>query len=128
DEKERATMPIIRFEDERDQVQYGLDEEVLQNGVTSGLAELLGGNFFEGLRPTGERARVIHLLAPIVTNNVIDWTCLLARCVVLDMAYAETPTRRTTSAIAIPYVSTNRIATYLEPEIFPYASWLNSLL
>ena len=64
-------MPIIRFEDERGQVQYGLNEEVLQNGVTSGRAELLGGNFFEGLRPTGERARVIHLLAPVVPNNIL---------------------------------------------------------
>jgi hypothetical protein len=32
------------------------------------------------------------------------------------------------AAEAIPYVATNRIATYLEPGIFPYAGWGNSLL
>lgn len=39
-------MRIIRFEDERGQVQYGLDKNIVQNGVASGRAELLGGNFF----------------------------------------------------------------------------------
>lgn len=64
-------MRIIRFEDKRGQVQYGLDKNIVQNGVARGRAELLGGNFFEGLKPTGERAHVFRLLAPIVPTNIL---------------------------------------------------------
>ena len=64
-------MRIIRFEDEKGQVQYGLDKNIVQNGFASGKAELLGGNFFEGLKPTGKRARMIRLLAPIVPTNIL---------------------------------------------------------
>ncbi len=53
------------------QVQYGLDKNIVQNGVARGWAELLGGNFFEGLKPTGERAHVFRLLAPIVPTNIL---------------------------------------------------------
>ena len=56
-------MRIIRFEDKRGQVQYGLDKNIVQNGVARGWAELLGGNFFVGLKPTAERAHVFRLLA-----------------------------------------------------------------
>ena len=48
----------------------GLDKNIVQNGVDSGNAELLDG-IFEGLKPTGKRAHMIRLLAPIVPNNIL---------------------------------------------------------
>ena len=63
-------MRIIRFEDEQGQVRYGLDKDVVRDGVAAGRVELLKGDPFSGLGITGERAGLVRLLAPVVPTNI----------------------------------------------------------
>jgi 2-keto-4-pentenoate hydratase/2-oxohepta-3-ene-1,7-dioic acid hydratase in catechol pathway len=64
-------MRILRFEDESGQVHYGLDEGVVQDGVATGHPVLLKGDPYQGLEPTGEKAKVLRLLAPVVPTNIL---------------------------------------------------------
>jgi 2-keto-4-pentenoate hydratase/2-oxohepta-3-ene-1,7-dioic acid hydratase in catechol pathway len=62
---------VYRFEDERGQVHYGLNERVVQDGVAIGHPVLLKGDLYQGLEPTGEKAKVLRLLAPVVPTNIL---------------------------------------------------------
>ena len=64
-------MRIIRFENEKGQVRYGLDRDVVQDGVAGDQAELLKGDPFSGLEETNEKAGLIRLLAPVVPTNIL---------------------------------------------------------
>ena len=63
-------MRIIRFEDEQGQVRYGLDKDVVRDGVAGGQVELLKGDPFSGLEITGEKAGLVRLLASVVPTNI----------------------------------------------------------
>ena len=63
-------MRMIRFEDEAGRVRYGLDKDVVQDGVVEGRVELLKGDPFSGLEMTGETADPVRLLAPVVPTNI----------------------------------------------------------
>ncbi|MCX5660936.1 MAG: fumarylacetoacetate hydrolase family protein [Planctomycetota bacterium] len=55
-------MRIIRFLDDKGQTQLGIDR--------GGLAELLKGELFGKLEPTGKTAKVAKLLAPLAATNI----------------------------------------------------------
>ncbi len=63
-------MRIIRFEDEQGQIRFGLDKEIVRDGVASGRVEILVGNPFRGLEVTVEKAGLVRLLAPVVPANI----------------------------------------------------------
>ena len=63
-------MRIIRFEDEAGRVHYGLDKDVVRDGVAEGRVRLLTGDLYTGLEVTGETAGVVRLLAPVVPTNI----------------------------------------------------------
>ena len=56
-------MRIIRFIDESGTVRWGEEKE-------ENRAEILDGNMYEGLAPTGTESRVEKLLAPIEPTNI----------------------------------------------------------
>ena len=56
-------MRIIRFVDNSGQVRFGLES-------ASDEAEVLGGDLYEGLEPTGERATISKLLSPLLPTNI----------------------------------------------------------
>jgi len=64
-------MRIIRFEDDRGRVRFGMDDGIVEDGIAAGQAELLDGDLYEGLRRSGERANVARLLAPVVPTNIL---------------------------------------------------------
>jgi len=64
-------MGFIRFEDEEGRVRYGLDKDVVRDGVTAGQVDLLKGDPYSGLEITGEKAGLARLLAPIVPTNIL---------------------------------------------------------
>lgn len=57
-------MRIIRFEDSRHKVRFGIDKG-------NGAAELLGDDIFGRREPTGKAAKVARLLAPVVPTNIL---------------------------------------------------------
>ena len=57
-------MKIVRFLDQTGVVHFGVPGE---DGLT---AELLSGDLYEGLVPTGRRASVHKLLAPVPPQNI----------------------------------------------------------
>jgi 2-keto-4-pentenoate hydratase/2-oxohepta-3-ene-1,7-dioic acid hydratase in catechol pathway len=63
DSPKEAPMHIIRFEDTADAVRYGVDRG-------DGRADLLSGDPFSGVMPTGEQAEIGRLLAPIEPRNI----------------------------------------------------------
>jgi 2-keto-4-pentenoate hydratase/2-oxohepta-3-ene-1,7-dioic acid hydratase in catechol pathway len=64
-------MRILRFEDESGQIHYGLDEGVIRDGFATGHPVLLKGDPYRGLVLTGEKAKVLRLLAPVVPTNIL---------------------------------------------------------
>jgi 2-keto-4-pentenoate hydratase/2-oxohepta-3-ene-1,7-dioic acid hydratase in catechol pathway len=64
-------MRIIRFEDEKGQIRHGLDNGDAQRSVAGGLAEVLEGDLYVGLKATGQRARAARILAPVVPTNIL---------------------------------------------------------
>ena len=63
-------MRIIRFENERGQVCYGLDRGSGQETLSGRRIELLRGDPYGGLELTGEKAGLVRLLAPVVPTNI----------------------------------------------------------
>ncbi len=63
-------MRIIRFEDGEGQIHYGLDQDTVKDGVADGRVEILKGDPYRGLAFTGEKARLVRLLAPVVPTNI----------------------------------------------------------
>ncbi len=62
-------MGIIRFEDEQGKVRYGLDQSS-EYGAAGVQVEVLEGDLYSGLALTGEKARLVRLLAPLVPTNI----------------------------------------------------------
>ena len=63
-------MSIIRFQDEQGQVRYGLNNDIVQDGVPGGQVELLRGDPYSGFENTREKAGLVRLLAPVVPTNI----------------------------------------------------------
>lgn len=63
-------MGIVRFEDEQGQIHYGSDQNTVKDGVAGGRVELLKGDPYSELTPTGEKAEPVRLLAPVVPTNI----------------------------------------------------------
>jgi len=61
-------MKIIRFEDEAGRIQYGRYEGRKEGAVE---AETLEGDLFTRMTPSGKKARVTRLLAPVVPVNIL---------------------------------------------------------
>ena len=57
-------MKIIRFLDPNGAIQYGQSHSETE-------AELLAGDLFTGLRPTGQHAAVAKLLAPLAPATIL---------------------------------------------------------
>lgn len=57
-------MKIIRFLDSQNQTQFGQLK-------ADGSAELLSGDLYAGFEPTGQKADVAKLLAPLVPNSIL---------------------------------------------------------
>lgn len=57
-------MKIIRFLDAKNQIQFG-------RLAPDGSAELLTGDLYGGLPPTGQKAGVVKLLAPLVPSSIL---------------------------------------------------------
>jgi len=57
-------MKIIRFIDQNHTIRFGIMQE-------NGSAEVLTGDIFEGLQPTGRFETVVKLLAPLEPTNIL---------------------------------------------------------
>lgn len=57
-------MKIIRFLDLKNQIQFGRQNP-------DGSAELLAGDLYEDLQPTGQKAAIAKLLAPLVPSSIL---------------------------------------------------------
>ena len=57
-------MRILRFIDEKKRIRYGYD-------YNNGLATILEGELFTGLKDTGEKAGVVKLLAPVLPSAIL---------------------------------------------------------
>lgn len=56
-------MKIIRYRNEHDAIEYGLQHE--------DWTERLDGDLLDGIKPSGEKATVVKILAPIVPAAIL---------------------------------------------------------